>query len=472
MKRTKIVCTLGPNCRDRETLTNMIKNGMNVARLNFSHQDHSFHAENIATLKSLRKELDVPLAILLDTKGPEIRTGAVEGGRAILSDGSRFTLTAKETVGDSNHCQVSFARLPRNLEKGDMVLLDDGKIVLRVEEIDGDDIHCTVMAGGILTNTRGVNIPDKSIDMPFLSEKDKSDLLFGIEQGVDLVAASFVRTAADLAEMREFLDIHGGKDIRLIAKIENSSGIENCDAILGIADGIMVARGDMGVEIPFERLPGIQKRLIRNCVKSGKPAITATQMLETMIENNNPTRAEISDVANAVFDSTSAVMLSGETAVGHNPAHVVQVMSSICERAEHDIFTADDYRAPRGLEEIHNATDAVCDAAALAAEHIGATAIIAVTLNGDTARTMSKYRPRINIIGATDSLKTYNQLAASWGVDPLLTEPQTDTDTLFEHVAQRALEAGLIKHGDTVVITAGAPVGISGKTNLLKITEV
>ncbi len=472
MKRTKIICTLGPNCRDRETLTKMIENGMNVARLNFSHQDHQFHAENIATLKALRKELNVPLAILLDTKGPEIRTGCVTGGRVTVTDGSPFTLTTRQTVGDSTHCQVSFPRLPLNLDAGDRVLIDDGKIVLRVEDIDGEDIHCRVIVGGTFGNTRGVNVPDKFIDMPFLSEKDKDDLLFGIEHGVDLVAASFVRTASDIAEMREFLDIHGGGDIRLIAKIENSSGIENCDAILGIADGIMVARGDMGVEIPFERLPGIQKRLIRNCVKSGKPAVTATQMLETMIENNSPTRAEISDVANAVFDSTSAVMLSGETAVGHNPAHVVQVMSSICERAEHDIFTASDYRAPRGLDEIHNATDAVCDAAALAAEHIGATAIIAVTLNGDTARTMSKYRPRINIIGATDILKTYNQLAASWGVTPLLTEPQTDTDALFEHVAQRALDEGLVQHGDTVVITAGAPVGISGKTNLLKITEV
>lgn len=472
MRKTKIICTLGPACRDEETLTKMIESGMNVARLNMSHQSHEFHGENIATLKRLRKKLQVPLAIMLDTKGPEIRTGTVEGGAVMLEAGNDFTLTTADTVGNERCCQVSCVRLPACLSIGDKVLLDDGKIVLTVEKIEGADIRCKIEVGGKLGNTRGVNIPGRDIDMPFLSDRDKSDLLFGIEQGVDLIAASFVRTASDVAEMREFLDIHGGNDIRIIAKIENSSGIDNSDAILGIADGIMVARGDMGVEIPFERLPGIQKRLIRHCVRSGKPAVTATQMLESMIESSSPTRAEISDVANAVFDSTSAVMLSGETAIGRDPAHVVAVMASICERAEHDVFSVDGYHAPRGLEEIHSGTDAVCDAAALAASHIGAKAIIAVTLNGDTARLMSKYRPRVSIIGATDSLKTYNQLAASWGVTPLLTEPQTDTDSLFSHVAERAVETGLLQHGDTAVITAGAPVGISGKTNLLKITEV
>lgn len=472
MRRTKIICTLGPACRDEETLAKMIKNGMNVARLNFSHQSYEFHAENIQTLKRLRKKLDIPLAIMLDTKGPEIRTGVVEDDAVQVETGSEFTLTTRDILGNSSLCKVSYERLPFCLEIGDKVLLDDGKIVLRVKDTTDTDIICTVEVGGKLGNTRGVNIPDRDIDMPFLSEKDKNDLLFGIEHDIDLVAASFVRCVNDVAEMREFLNIHGGSDIRLIAKIENSSGIENCDAILNIADGIMVARGDMGVEIPFERLPGIQKRLIKSCVKSGKPAFTATQMLESMIENTAPTRAEISDVANAVFDSTSAVMLSGETAIGHDPARVVEVMASICERAEQDIFSADSYHSPRGLVEIHSGTDAVCDAAALAAEHIGAKAIIAVTLNGDTARTMSKYRPRIKIIGATDSHKTYNQLASSWGVTPLLTEPQTDTDSLFSHVVERAAKEGLLSEGDTAVITAGAPVGISGKTNLLKITEV
>ncbi len=472
MRKTKIICTLGPACRDRETLKKMIECGMNVARLNMSHQDYDFHAQNISMLKELRERLGCPLTILLDTKGPEIRTGLLEGGGAELIGGQRFTLTTDPITGNREVCQVSYERLPVCLKTGDIVLIDDGKIRLNVCEISGNDIVCTVLSGGFLGNTRGVNIPDRDIDMPFLSEKDKNDLLFGIEQGIDTVAASFVRSASDIAKMREFLDVHGGKDIKLFAKIENRSGIENAAAILSVADGIMIARGDMGVEIPFEKLPGIQKHLIDLCVRQGKPSITATQMLESMIENPSPTRAEISDVANAVFDSTSAVMLSGETAIGKDPARVVSVMASICERAEADVFSKKINRRTVGPEEIHNNTDAVCDAAAKAASHIGANALVAVTLNGDTARFMSKYRPEAMIIGATDNIKTYHQLALSWGVIPLLTKAQQDTDSLVSHVAECAQEAELLKSGDNAVITCGSPVGISGKTNLLKICEI
>lgn len=472
MRKTKIVCTLGPACRDENTLTEMIKAGMNVARLNMSHQDYTFHTENIQTLKRLRERLGVPLAIMMDTKGPEIRTGILKEGSVFLKSGDRFILTANETVGDNKICSVSYKRLPVCLSPGDTVLIDDGRISLLVESIEGDNINCTVTSGGSLGNTRGINIPGKDIDMPFLSEKDKNDLLFAVEQGVDLIAASFVRSATDIAVMREFLSVHGGNDIKIFAKIENSSGIENFASILSISDGIMVARGDMGVEIAFERLPGIQKKLIHECVKSGKPAITATQMLESMIDSIAPTRAEISDVANAVFDSTSAVMLSGETAIGKDPARVVEVMASICEQAEKDMLSREDYGVPRGLEAEQNATDTVCDAAAHAADHISADALIAVTLNGDTARFMSKYRPRVKIIGATYNLRTYHQLAVNWGVIPMLTDPQDNTDSLFAHVAKRSVEWGLLKKGDTAIITSGAPVGVSGRTNLLKITPI
>mgnify|MGYP003292392841 CR=1 FL=1 len=350
-------------------------------------------------------------------------------------------------------------------------LIDDGKIELSVLEIKGTEIKCLVVNGGKLGNTRGVNIPDVHINMPFISEKDADDLKFGVEQGIDLVAASFVRSKQDILDMRSFLDSVGGKEVKIIAKIENRFGIEYFDDILSVSDGIMVARGDMGVEVPFEKLPAIQKKLIKKCFLNGKMAITATQMLESMIENASPTRAEISDVANAVFDSTSAVMLSGETAIGKNPAAVVGVMAKICETAEKDAFKLGVYDRLGQPGEHGSFTDAICSAANVAANAVGADAVIAVTGSGDTARNMSKYRPSVNIIGATYNVKSYHQLSVNWGVIPLLTERQAGTDELFSHAVSKAMQNGLIRKGDRTVITAGSPVGINGKTNTLKIVE-
>lgn len=472
MRKTKIICTLGPACRDEKTLVGMIKNGMNVARLNFSHQTHDFHRENIETVKRVRKQLNVPLAIMLDTKGPEIRTGVVEGDGVMLVTGNQFTLTTLPVVGDATRCYVNCDRLCECLKQGDRVLIDDGKIELSVLDITNTEIKCLIVNGGKLGNTRGVNIPDVHINMPFISEKDASDLKFGVEQGIDLVAASFVRTKQDVLDMRAYLDSVGGKDVKIIAKIENRFGIEYFDDILSVSDGIMVARGDMGVEVPFEKLPAIQKTLIKKCFLNGKMAITATQMLESMIENASPTRAEISDVANAVFDSTSAVMLSGETAIGKNPAAVVGVMAKICETAEKDAFKLGSYVSFGEPGEHGSLTDAICSAANVAANAVGADAVIAVTDSGDTARNMSKYRPNVSIIGATYNMKSYHQLSVNWGVIPMLTERQKNTDELFSHAVSKAVQNGLLRKGDKAVITAGSPVGISGKTNTLKIVEV
>lgn len=472
MRKTKIICTLGPACRDEKTIVKMINSGMNVARLNFSHQEHSFHKENIDLIKRVRKNLGVPLAVLLDTKGPEIRTGTFETGSVKLATGSTFTLTTVPCTGNENRCFVSCKNLPENLTAGNTVLIDDGKVELCVTQVEETDVICRVVRGGTLGNTRGINVPQVNISMPFISEKDASDIKFGIEQGIDIIAASFVRSRQDVLELRAFLDANGGNDIKIISKIESRFGIENFDEILSVSDGIMVARGDMGVEVPFELLPGIQKKLIKKCYKSGKIAITATQMLETMIENSNPTRAEISDVANAVFDSSSAVMLSGETAIGKDPARVVEVMSKICETAESDAYGLSVYGNLGEPEHHGDITDAVCQAAALCARDVNADAVIAVTHNGLTARLMSKYRPQAKIIGATDNERVFNQLSVNWGVSPMMTLPQPNTDLLFSHVIERALEQKLLKTGDCAVITAGSPVGISGKTNTLKVVHI
>lgn len=472
MRKTKIICTLGPACRDKNTLTKMVESGMNVARLNFSHQDHKFHEENIRTLKEIRKELAVPLALLLDTKGPEIRTGMLEKGFAELKEGEYFTLTARQISGDESGCSVSCRELPQYLKNGDKVLIDDGKIALCVKELTDTDIKCLITSGGTLGNTRGINIPDVQIDTPFLSEKDRTDISFGVECGINIIAASFVRTADDIMSLRAFLSKCGGEDIKIIAKIESRQGIENFDSILAVSDGIMIARGDMGVEIPFEELPGIQKKLIAKCYLAGKPAVTATQMLESMIENPNPTRAEISDVANAVFDSSSAVMLSGETAIGKDPAAVVAAMAKICETAENEALELGVYGRLGSPAAIGGDTDAVCEAAAVAAAKLDADAIIAVTKNGGTAKAVAKYRPRATLIGATDNIKVFHQLSLNWGVKPVLTEPQPNTDALFSHATEAAMRAGFLCPGGKAVITAGSPVGVSGTTNTLKIVRV
>ena len=472
MRKTKIVCTLGPASRDEKTLTEMLKAGMNVARMNFSHGDHEYHRETIETFRRVRDRLGVPAAVMLDTKGPEIRIGTFASGSILLKNGQDFTLTTEDIAGDETRVSVTYKDLPRQLKEGDRVLIDDGLLSLRVKSLTDTDIRCTVEVGGKLSDRKGVNIPYVKLDLPFLSERDMDDLRFGVEMDVDYVAASFVRTADDVIAMRNYLDYYGGHHIRIIAKIENMEGIRNFEAILKEANGIMVARGDMGVEVEYERLPGIQKRMIRRCYQSGKIVITATQMLESMTTNVNPTRAEITDVANAVFDGTSAVMLSGETAVGVHPAHVIEVMARIAEQAEQDAFEIGSYRAPAVHDrDSEDTTDAICDAACTTARDLKAAAILTVTRSGYTAQHLSKFRPAEPIVAATPEDKTFNQLALCWGVYPIHARWQNDTNVLVTHAIDCAKRFGYVNIGDRVVVTAGG-TGDTGTTDILKVQLV
>ena len=472
MRRTKIICTLGPACRDEATLTDMLQNGMNVARFNFSHGDHAYHKDMMDTFRTVRDRLGVPAAIMLDTKGPEIRLGILKTGKAMLQDGQTFTLTTKNITGDSTAASVSYRELPRQLKTGDTLLIDDGKISLTVASCTETDIVCTVVHGGELKDKKGLNIPDVSLDMPFLSEQDKKDLLFGIEQKVDYIAASFTRSRDDIVAMRKFIDYNGGHSIRIIAKIESIEGVKNFDEILKVADGIMIARGDMGVELEYDMLPGIQKKCIHKCCRAGKIVITATQMLESMIHSATPTRAEITDVANAVFDGTSAVMLSGESAAGDHPALVVQVMAKILARAEQDMFDINQGIQARYDNDESDITNAICDAACTTARDVHATAIIAVTAQGTTARRVSKFHPYERIIASTPDMKTFHQLSLSWGVYPVLALMQDNTDDLFLHAIDCAKQFDLVSPGDRVVITAGIPLKQAGTTNILKVQVV
>ena len=472
MRKTKIVCTLGPASKSEEVMEAMLKNGMSVARLNFSHGTHEDHKKTIETFRRVRDRLHMPAAIMLDTKGPEIRIGTFKNGKITLSRGDRFVFTTEACDGDETHVFVNYDGLPAEVKAGTRLLLDDGKAVLSVVETTEKTVVCRAENDCVLSDRKSINIPYTHLNLPFISKRDEEDLLFGIAEDVDFVAASFVRTKEDVIALRKFLDYHGGHRIRIIAKIENNEGVENFAAILRHADGIMVARGDMGVEIPFERLPGIQKKFIRDCYRAGKMVITATQMLESMIHSVTPTRAEITDVANAVFDGTSAVMLSGETAMGDHPAHVVHVMASIAEQAETDAFEMDAYGGLRFDESKANVTNAICDAAATTARDVDAAAIIAVTKTGSAARFVSKYRPPQIIIAATPEEKSFHQLALSWGVFPVLSLNQTDTDRLFMHAIDCAKMQDLVKAGDRVVITAGVPLNQSGTTNILKVQVV
>ncbi len=474
MLKTKIVCTLGPASNSTEMIEQMVMAGMNVARLNFSHGTHEEHAEVIERLCEVRKRLGVPLAILLDTKGPEIRLGKFENGGVMLETGRTFTLgtTNPDDLGDASHAYITYKDLPIQVFEGCRILLNDGQIELKVKEIAGGDIVCEVVAGGFIKDGKGVNVPNVPLDMPHMSEKDKSDLLFGIEQDVDFVAASFVRRAEDVIGMRKFLDYNGGHSIRIISKIENIEGIDNFDEILKNSDGIMVARGDMGVEVDFERLPGLQKRFIRKCYQAGKMVITATHMLESMIENPTPTRAEISDVANAVFDGTSAVMLSGETAVGRYPLRAVRAMAKIAKQAEKDAFAMGAYESMDYEIDYTDITNALCDAACTTANDINAKAIITLTTTGKSARRMSKFRPVQPIVAATPRVKTLNQLALSWGVYPVLSRVQVSLDDLFRHAIDCAKQDDIVSPGDIVVIAAGTPVLTPGNTNILKVETV
>ena len=472
MLKTKIVCTIGPASRSEKVMTEMLKAGMNVARLNFSHGDHASHKEVIETFRRVRERLGKPAAIMLDTKGPEVRIGTFKDGKITLNTGDTFTLTTEAVEGDATRVSVTYADLPSQLKAGDRILIDDGRLELTVRELTDTDVICVVVTGGPLSNRKGVNIPGVHLDIPYLSERDMADLRFGVENDVDYVAASFVRSADDVIAMRNYLDYYGGHNIRIIAKIENTEGIDNFEEILKHANGIMVARGDMGVEVNYERLPGLQKRFIRRCYQSGKIVITATQMLESMIHNTTPTRAEITDVANAVFDGTSAVMLSGETAMGDHPALVVKVMSRIAAQAEKDAFEIGAYRAfaARDLD-YGDATNAICDAACTTARDLHAAAILTVTRSGYTAQHLSKFRPAEPIVAATPDEKTYNQLALCWGVYPIPAIYQPDTNVLVTHAVDCAKRFGYVKAGDRVVVTAGG-TGESGTTDVLKVQVV
>ena len=470
MRKTKIVCTLGP-ATDREgVMREMILNGMNVARFNFSHGTHADHKKRLDELKRLRQELNEPVAALLDTKGPEVRLRTFAGGQAELKEGQTFVLTTREVEGNSEICTVSYKELPGDLQVGSTVLLDDGLIRMTVKKLTDTDITCLVENGGVIKDRKGVNVPGVSLSMPYMSQQDKEDILFGIEQGFDFIAASFTRSAQDIQEVRRLLNSHHSA-IRIIAKIENREGVDNIDEILTAADAVMVARGDMGVEIDFTEIPVIQKEIIYHSFSSGKPVITATQMLESMIENPRPTRAEITDVANAIYDGTSAIMLSGETAAGNYPVEAVATMAAIAEATENDAsYFSRMRKAP--VDSRMSIVGATAHGAGTMAEDVKAAAIITVSKSGETARLVSKARPATPIIACVVDDWVQRHLALSWGVTPLVMPYAHNSDELIELSVKTAEEAGLVRTGDLVVVTAGVPVGISGTTNMLKVHMV
>lgn len=471
MRKTKIICTMGPSTKDPAVLRQMLKSGMNVARMNFSHGNHEEHRENIERFRAIRDELGIPAAVLLDTRGPEIRIKNFKNGEIDLADGEIFRLVTFNVEGDDKQVSVTYKDLPKEVAPGNMILINDGKIMLQVIETGEDFVCGKVVHGGKLSNHKGINLPNVNLQMEYLSQQDKSDLLFGIEMDVDFVAASFIRTAGDVKAVKEFLASNGGEKIKIISKIESTQGVENFDEILEISDGIMIARGDMGVEVAYERLPGIQKRFINKCVEAGKIVITATQMLESMITSPVPTRAEITDVANAVYDGTSAVMLSGETAAGAFPVEAVKTMATIAKRAELDSLEMgkkEDFTRTWNSD----ITNAVGHAACTLATDIKAGAIMAITKTGYTAQRMSKYRPEIQIIGATPYPKTYHQMAILWGVRPLLANYRDDMESLFGHCVRKAMAAGMVQSGEYVVCSAGIPMDISGNTNMIRVSEV
>lgn len=470
MRKTKIVCTLGPATDNYATVKKLIKAGMNVARLNMSHGSYAEHAARIDLVKRARAELDQSVAIMLDTKGPEIRVRTFEGGKAELTDGNYFTLTTEQCVGNNARVSVSYRNLPGCVKPGDTILLNDGLIELKVDSVTEDEIVCVVEHGGVLSDRKSINLPGITLDMPYLSEVDKKDIIFGIGQDIDYLAISFVRNGADVRDVKELLKANGGEFVQIISKIENRDGVNNIGEILEESDGVMVARGDMGVEIPFEELPAIQKALISQCYRSGKKVVTATQMLESMISNPRPTRAEISDVANAIYDGTSAIMLSGETAVGKFCVETVKTMAKIAEKTESNINFRE--RFHNFNPEIKTITDAISHATVEASFNLGAKAIITPSHSGFTARKVSRFRPGCMIIASTLSVKAYNQLAMNWGVVPLLGKPQSSSDELFIRTVELARQSGLVKDGDLVIITAGVPVGVAGNTNTIRIEVV
>jgi len=470
MRKTKIVCTLGPASDSEEILVGMCKAGMNVARLNFSHGTHEEHKRRIELVKKVREELCLPIAILLDTKGPEYRIKTFENGKVNLSEGDKFVFTSDDVVGNKDIVSVNYADLPNELSKGDVILLNNGLLSFEVEEINGNNIECRVVCGGELSDRKSMSFPGKVMHQDYLSVQDMEDIRFGIENGIDFIACSFVSRKQDLLDVHEYLDSIGAGNVELIAKIENQSGVDNIEEICECCDGIMVARGDMGVEIPFELLPSIQKKLITKCRLLGKRVITATEMLESMIHNPRPTRAEISDVANAVYDGTSAIMLSGETAAGKYPFQAVETMAKIAKTTENSINYKKRFHATEF--KIKNTVDAISHATCTMAIDIDAKAIIACSLSGMTARMVSRFRSDVNIIGLTADEATWRKLSLSWGVIPAMCERFTSTDVLFYTARKIAEKQFSLEKGDKIVITGGVTTGESGNTNLIKVETV
>lgn len=473
MRKTKIICTMGPSTDKEGILEQLAIEGMDVARFNFSHGDHEEQKGRLDRLKAIRTKINRPIAALLDTKGPEIRIREFAKGKITLIEGQKFTLTADEIQGDEERVSITYKELYKDVKPGDSILIDDGLIGLEVEEIEGSDIHCVVINGGIVSNKKGINLPGVSVNMPFISQKDREDILFGIQEEFDFIAASFTRTADDVLEIRKILDENGGRDLNIIAKIENQQGVDNIDSIIEVADGIMIARGDMGVEIPLEDVPVIQKEIINKVYNAGKQVITATQMLDSMMKNPRPTRAETTDVANAIYQGTSAIMLSGETAAGKYPVEALRTMVKIALRTESDIAYNKEFSIlSREHESAINMTTAISHATCMTAIDLGAKAIITVSRSGNTARMISKYRPGCMIVGCSPEEHTCRQLNMSWGITPVHIKEEYSMEILLLHATEAAERAGYVEKGDVVVLTAGVPLGRSGNTNLIKATVV
>lgn len=471
MRRTKIVCTLGPATNDVETMKKLIENGLDAARINFSHGTYESHAETIAKLKQAREELNAPIPLILDTKGPEIRVKTFKDGKIRLEEDAPFTLTTRDVEGDDTIVSVTYADLPKDLRRGSRVLIDDGLIELRVDSIEDTDVHCTVINGGNVSSRKGVNLPGVKVNLPSLMEKDIADLKFGVENGFDIVAASFIRSAADVVKIRKVLEENGGGHIHIISKIENQEGVDNIDSILEVSDGIMVARGDLGVEIPPEEVPLVQKMLIAKANMRGKPVITATQMLESMVHSPRPTRAEANDVANAIFDGSDAIMLSGETAAGAYPLEAVETMARIAEKTESSI----DYSSKMtGISEPArvNITNAISMAACATAAELHTAAISTITRSGFTARMISKHRPTCPLLAGTSDACVWRQMNLIWGCKPLLYQGDLPKGGVFDTALKIAVSSGMLKNGDTVVSALGMPLGFSGATNTLRVDIV
>ena len=467
MRKTKIICTLGPSTDKDGVLRELVANGMNVARFNFSHGSHEEHKGRLDNLKAIRAELGKPVAALLDTKGPEIRLKEFKNGVEMLEAGQTFTLTTREVEGTKEICSITYKDLPQDVHEGGTIMLDDGLIKLRITNVTDTDITCEVLNSGKIKNKKGVNVPGVHLSMPYLSQRDRDDIIFGVQQGFDFIAAAFVRTAQDVYDIRNLLNEYDS-NIRIIAKIENREGVNNIDSILAAADAVMVARGDLGVEIDFTELPGIQKSVIDRSFSFGKPIVTATQMLDSMMVNPRPTRAEISDVANAIYDGTSAIMLSGETAAGAYPVEALKTMSAIAERTENEVHYRDNRLVDASNGQI-SVSDATAHAACLTAKDVNASAIVTVSESGNTARLLSKYRPAQPIIACVMNEQVQRQLAISWGITPLMMPLAHSTDELIEMSTNLAKENGYLHDGELAVVTAGVPVGVSGTTNMIKI---